>query len=151
MTEGVEPKILVPWEALPITRENFFYWYKGVVNRVVDGDTYIVDVDFGARIIRQRYEVRGFGYDTYERFRRPLGMSDADWMIHQGRGLAAFLFVQSMMPGGSPVVLLSHRDEGDKYGRLLASVYIPVPAGEEKVYIDLAATLRENKFLKEGA
>ena len=130
---------------LPITVENYRYWYKGRIARIVDGDSYRIDIDFGMNITKHNYECRGYGYDTWETRSRPSGISDEEWEEHKAKGRAAAARAEDLMPVGKEVDVLTHKDDEGKYGRLLITVYIPADSG---LWIDLTETLREEGHLK---
>ena len=136
------PLVVIP--ELPITQKNFAYWYKGTIQRVVDGDSYHIDLDLGCRMFRDGYECRGYGYDTWETRRRPSGITDAEWEEHKRKGKAATAYIESIMPAGTMVAVNTYRDEEGKYGRLLVRVYIHGPEG----WIDVAESLKANGHLK---
>lgn len=130
---------------LPITEDNAPYWYKGVVARVVDGDSYHIHIDYGMNLKKESYECRGYGYDTWETRRRPSDLTDALWEEHKTKGKAATTFVESIMPAGSPVMVNTYRDKEGKYGRLLVRVYFHNDAG----WVDLMESLKANGHLKD--
>jgi len=85
----------------------FVFWYRAKVVNVVDGDTLDLETEFGFCVrFLQRYRL--FGVDTPE-------MDDPDSAVRE-RALKAKEFVQAAV-GGKEVVLNSHLDRADKYGR----------------------------------
>ena len=91
---------------------------------MVDGDTLDLDTDLGFRLtFRQRYRL--YGVDTPE-------VNDANPAVRE-LAAKAKAFVQAAV-GGREVVLNSHMDRADKYGRWLAVVHYQDAAG---VWIDL--------------
>lgn len=135
---------LVSIDVLPITPENFYYWYKGVVARIVDGDSYRIDMDHGRKLYINDTECRGYGYDTWETRRRPSGIDNVAWEEHKTKGKAATEFVEGIMPAGTPVAVNTYRDKEGKYGRLLVRVYVP----HDGKWVDLTESLRKNGHLK---
>lgn len=88
------------------------YCYDAVITRVIDGDTYDVEVDLGFRLVA-RLPMRLAHVDTPERF------------THEGK--VAIAFVHELLdPLPAPVVVRTYKP-ADKYGRYLADVYIPDP------------------------
>lgn len=144
LEEAMEELVTIP--DLPITPQNFYYWYKGVVTRIVDGDSYRIDVDHGRKIYTDDTECRGYGYDTWETRRRPTKppITDEQWEEHKVKGKEATAFVEEVMPVGTQVTLVTYKDKDGKYGRLLIQVYIP--SGDQ--WIDLTASLEKNGHLK---
>jgi len=93
------------------------YQYKGKVRRVIDGDSIVCDIDLGFGIILGKRNVRLFGVDTCElRSKNPA--------IKQFAKLAKS-FVKNQLPTGIEVVLSTHLDKGDKFGRVLAEIIMP--------------------------
>lgn len=86
------------------------WWYAARVLRVIDGDTLVVDLDLGLGITA-RQTVRLLGVNTPE-----LRGDDA------AAGAAAKVFVASLTLG-LDVLVRTHKDRDDKYGRLLAEIW----------------------------
>lgn len=78
----------------------------GVVKRVVDGDTLVVDLDQGWRSWRHDERVRLAGVNAPE--------------LDTAEGKAAAAFVRALLPAGTVVTVVSR--ELDKYGRVLGVV-----------------------------
>lgn len=113
------------------------YEYAAQVVEVVDGDTIKLDVDLGFSI-RQKMTLRLYGIDTPE----VVGASKA-------AGLAAKDFLRRLLadgvqgPDGWPicpvwkrVTIKTFKDKGDKYGRLLALIFVgadPIPVNDKLV------------------
>lgn len=142
-------------DRLPITPENMFYWYKATMIRVIDGDSYVLYMDFGCKIKRDDYHCRGWGlpydkkadvyYDTWETRRRPSGLTDEEWEEHKRKGKEATEFMNKIACAGSEMTVLTHRDGEGKYGRLLVHPYVKSGDG----WIDIRASLEKNGFMKE--
>lgn len=113
------------------------YEYNAKVLRVVDGDTFLLDVDLGfhAHIVEK---IRLLGVNTPEKFgvkkgsdEYKAGVAASQWVMDQ--------FGASFNPRGEPidtdvmVRIVTKRDKQGKYGRYLATVYI----GESKESINL--------------
>jgi len=100
---------------------DFLFWYRATVVNVVDGDTLDLETDPGFRIgFLQRYRL--YGIDTPE-------MNDPDPAVRE-RAVKAKEFVQDSV-GGKEVVLRTHLDRADKYGRWLAVIHFRDAAGVE--------------------
>jgi len=116
---------------------DFVFWYKAKVVNVVDGDTIDVETDLGFRIgFLQRYRL--YGVDTPE-------MNDPDPAVRE-RAVRAKEFVQGQV-GGKEVVLNSHLDRADKYGRWLAVIHFKDAAG---AWVDLNAELLRRGLAREA-
>lgn len=85
------------------------YVYNATVVRWVDGDTADLDIDFG-RHIHQTVRCRLLGIDTPER-------GHVNWA-------EASANAKRDAPAGSRVVVATELDRDDKYGRLLATIYV---------------------------
>ena len=93
------------------------YQYKAKVRRVIDGDSIVCDIDLGFGIILGERNVRLFGVDTCEIRSKDLAEKQF--------GRLAKEFVKRQLPRGMKVVLSTHLDKGDKFGRILAEVIMP--------------------------
>lgn len=103
------------------------YTYKATVNRVIDGDSVVVDIDLGFDTWIKQQNVRIYGIDTPEtRTRDPL---------EKAHGKLAKAFVERVLPVGSQIAITTVKD-GDKFGRVLG--IIRTSAG-----IDVASALLE--------
>ena len=92
------------------------YQYRATVHRVVDGDTIDFDIDLGfyTWILDQR--VRLIDIDTPETRTRDL--------VEKSFGILAKEYVESQLPIGRRVIINTTLREKDKYGRILAEVYL---------------------------
>ncbi len=83
------------------------YTYSATIDRVIDGDTLLVIIEAGFRIIvRDRLRLRGI--DCPE-----VGTPEGD---------RAKRFVEKLLPTGSTIVLKSHKDRTDQHGRFVVDV-----------------------------
>lgn len=106
------------------------YEYHGSILRVIDGDTYEVDVDLGFRV-HYRATVRLRTVDTAERY------------TQKGREATAAL---KELIEGEPCYLKTYKgDENDKYGRWIADVSVSTLTGG---VIDLASYVTQMGWLK---
>ena len=85
------------------------------VERVVDGDTVVVESNLGPRVIRL------IGIDTPEVQHPSKGLEPF--------GLEASEFVKNLLPAGTPVWVELDVETEDAYGRLLAYLYVESPSG----------------------
>src|SRR3989338_8576310 len=94
-------------KGLDLSRE-MSYTYAATVDRVIDGDTLLVIVEAGFRIIvRDRLRLRGI--DCPE--------------VGTPAGDRAKRFVEKLLPAGSTIVLKSHKDRTDQHGRFVVDVF----------------------------
>tara|TARA_R100001163_G_C5016954_1_gene160956 strand:+ start:356 stop:811 length:456 start_codon:yes stop_codon:yes gene_type:complete len=93
------------------------YQYKAKVRRVIDGDSIVCDIDLGFGIILKERNVRLFGIDTCEI--RSKNLAEKQF------GKLAKEFVRRQLPRGFDVILSTHLDKNDKFGRILAEVIMP--------------------------
>lgn len=92
------------------------YEYNALIEDVYDGDTATALVDLGMRVCTVA-KLRLYGIDTPE----IRGESRLD-------GLQARLFLAQKILG-KRVIIKTHKDKTEKFGRWLAEIYLP---GEEK-------------------
>lgn len=95
------------------------YTYRCTVRGIYDGDTIRVDVDLGFGHVWQGHDGKGvalrlLGIDTPE-----IKGKTPD---ERQRAIAARDFAANLIPLGSEVLVKTHRDDTDKYGRYLAVV-----------------------------
>ena len=84
------------------------YTYAASIDRVIDGDTLLVLVEAGFRIImRDRLRLRGINCPE-------VGTPEGD---------RAKRFVTKLLPAGSTLVLKSHKDKTDQHGRFVVDVF----------------------------
>ena len=103
------------------------YQYRAVVLRVVDGDTLHAEVDLGFDI-KRRDTFRLFGINAPE-MSTPEGVVAKEWLT------------ESL--GQGALVVTTHKDKREKYGRYLATLWIDnvnvneamVAAGHAVVYL----------------
>lgn len=93
----------------------YVYYARDVL--VVDGDTYDLTVDLGFKI-SQRIRVRLRGVDTPEIHGVKKGSDEYN------RGVEAKEFAEAMLEEADCVVIRTHKDTKEKYGRYLADIYI---------------------------
>lgn len=105
------------------------YTYDAKIIRVVDGDTYEVEVDLGFRIVA-RLPLRLAHVDTPER-NTAAGKSVIKYLLALFGPLPTSVYVRTYKPV-------------DKYGRYLADVYVPSTSGP----LDLGQSLVEQGLAK---
>lgn len=96
---------------------------EAVVERVVDGDTFVITVN------GREEKVRLIGIDTpesrvNEKAGRDARRTGKDTRTIVALGKEAKRFVEKLVPVGSVVRIETDAQERDKYGRLLAYVYL---------------------------
>lgn len=92
------------------------YEYKAKLKRVVDGDTIDFDVDLGFGIhFNERFRL--LGVNTPEIYGRnaPEQMSE---------GLRAKEMVSAMIESAQSIIIRTHKDQKEKYGRYLAEIIL---------------------------
>ena len=92
------------------------YTYVAEITKVIDGDTIDVNFDLGFGVWLKNQRVRLKGIDTPEkRTKNP---------IEKKAGQLVTDYVTKSLPVGSFVKMTTHKDEDDKYGRLLVEVFL---------------------------
>ena len=86
------------------------YWYAAVLQRIVDGDTMIVDVDLGMHIWQHGITLRVAGIDTPE----PRGDT-------KEAGVKATVFAEDFFSTKHPVFKI-HTMKEDSFGRWIAEI-----------------------------
>lgn len=106
------------------------YIYRATMRRIVDGDTFRLDVDLGLKTWVRDEEFRLYGVDVAERSTE--------------LGKQAIAFLHGVFPPNSvnPVIIQTIKDKDDKYGRMLAKVFVPLAPH----YGDLAAWMISQGF-----
>ncbi len=87
------------------------YIYNAQVYRVIDGDTIVCDVDLGF-LITQRMVFRLFGINCPE----IVGSERA-------KGLESKEYMKTRVEG-KQIIIQTHKDKKEKYGRYLADIYL---------------------------
>ena len=90
------------------------YEYKAKVNRVIDGDTVILDIDLGFETWINNQSIRIFGVDTPESRTKDLD--------EKARGLLAKEWVNKLLPQGEIVFVKTIKDKNEKFGRILGDI-----------------------------
>jgi micrococcal nuclease len=91
------------------------YEYRCELNRVVDGDTVLVDIDLGCHIWKRGEYVRLLGIDTPELYGKD--------PHERHRANDAKDFVISWFGDGGDFIIKTKTDKTGKYGRLLGSIF----------------------------
>lgn len=91
------------------TSEGFEYWFKATVIRVVDGDTIEMNFDLGRRIF-QNDSIRLYRINAPE--------------LSTPEGVLAKKYLQKILPIGTEVIVQTHKNKNEKYGRWLGDVYL---------------------------
>jgi micrococcal nuclease len=94
--------------------------YEAKVVSVYDGDTVTVDLDMGMRVWQKGVRLRLLGIDAPEM----TGTEKAEGIVSRDA-------LRGLLPVGKSVRIVSH--EFEKYGRLLATVYVLVEGVELNV------------------
>ena len=109
------------------------YFYNCEVIRVIDGDTLVADIDVGFNIWLRNQRIRFYGVNTPE----IKGEEREDGLISKD-------FVSRMIADRK--VMLHVIDKSDKYGRVLADVYVK---GDAKQFVNLNKLLVFKGLAKE--
>ncbi len=96
------------------------YQYQAQIQKVVDGDTYVVDIDLGLAVWVRNEKIRLYGVNTPEVY----GVKkDSE---EYKRGKMASGFAKSIIKKGQEAIVETMKDAKGKYGRYLAVLYIQV-------------------------
>jgi len=91
------------------------YKYNAFVNRVIDGDTIEVTIDFGFNFKQEKVKFRLYGVDTPEVY----GVKKDSEEYKAGMEASAYM----RLIVGNDVVIETIKDKKGKYGRYLAIVW----------------------------
>ena len=98
------------------------FCYSASLLKVVDGDTVDLMVDLGFDV-HHRIRVRLYGVNTPE--------SRTTNALEKAAGLKAKEFAHDWMEQNPVVVIQTLKDKNEKYGRILANVYLVTDTGQE--------------------
>lgn len=98
------------------------YQYDATIQKIVDGDTYVVDIDLGLSVWIRGEKLRLYGVNTPEVYGVKKG--SPEWE----EGKKSSEFVKTYIKKNTPVVIETLKDKKGKYGRYLAVVYVEMPA-----------------------
>lgn len=90
------------------------YQYRARVNRVIDGDSVVLDIDLGFDMWMKNQNIRIYGIDTPECRTRDLD--------EKARGFLAKEHVENLLPVGEEVTIDTYKDRGGKFGRILGKI-----------------------------
>lgn len=90
------------------------YEYRAKVNRIIDGDSIVLDIDLGFDTWINNQSIRLFGIDTPECRTRDLD--------EKARGLLAKTRVEGLLPVGDIVYIKTIKDKNEKFGRILGEI-----------------------------
>lgn len=94
------------------------YHYNAQCLSVHDGDTITVDIDLGLNMVKKKESLRLFGINAPE-VNKPESKE---------AGKKATDFLKGLVLG-KPIVIETIKDKQEKYGRLLAKIYVPMSDG----------------------
>lgn len=86
------------------------YQYRATVRSVTDGDTIRADIDLGFNMVMRNAVIRLSGINAPE--------------TKTPEGRVAKTYLTERLPVGTELLLVSHKDETEKYGRILGTIYI---------------------------
>ena len=87
------------------------YCYKATCTSVYDGDTVTLDIQLGFNITMHKQKVRLLGINTPE----VRGKERMDGLVSRDR-------LRELIDD-KDIIIVTHKDKGGKYGRLLATIY----------------------------
>ena len=96
------------------------YQYQAQIQKVVDGDTYEIDIDLGLKVWARKEKVRLYGVDTPEVY--GVKKDSEEYKL----GKQASDFAKSIIKKGDWSIVETMKDAKGKYGRYLAVLYIRV-------------------------
>ena len=91
------------------------YWYGCEIIRVIDGDTITADIDLGFGVWLHNKTLRLYGVDAPELNRNGQG---------DGSGEAAAKRLVELLANCDSVMIRTHKDRTEKYGRWLATIFV---------------------------
>ena len=97
--------------------------YLAIVERVVDADTYVCSVDCGFHI-KIQLTIRLLGVDAYE---TKLIRGNTEEQVE--KGIEGKKYFKNLLTGKT-VILRTHVDSNDKYGRYLGEMYLGTELGD---------------------
>lgn len=90
------------------------YTYKAKVNRIIDGDSVVLDIDLGFDTWINNQSIRLVGVDAPESRTRDL--------VEKQFGNLAKERVRGLLKIGSDVIIRTYKDQGGKFGRILGEI-----------------------------
>ena len=90
------------------------YTYKARVNRIIDGDSIVLDIDLGFDTWLNNQSIRLIGVDAPESRTRDL--------VEKQFGNLAKARVTELLEIGSDVIITTYRDTSGKFGRILGEI-----------------------------
>lgn len=108
------------------------YNYKFTLNRVVDGDTFIGDIDLGFNIVQRDQRIRLYGVNAPET--RRASEEEKAW------GREVTQIVEQLLINAPSIIIKSYNY--DDFGRVLAEVFYE----DNGEYINLSEYMIENNL-----
>lgn len=90
------------------------YKYSAIINRIIDGDSIILDIDLGFNTWLNNQSIRLHGIDTPETRTRDL--------VEKQQGLLAKNRVLELLSPGDTVTIKTILDKHEKFGRILGQI-----------------------------
>jgi micrococcal nuclease len=107
------------------------FQYQSEIQKVIDGDTYVIDIDLGLGVWVRGERIRLYGVDTPEVY--GVKRTSEEYQL----GKASSDFAKSLVKKGTLAIVETIKDEKGKYGRYLAVLYVRVPedilAGHDQI------------------
>lgn len=92
------------------------YEYKAIVKKIYDGDTITVDLDLGFGTWLKNQQIRLYGINTPEIRGGTIESKTA--------GFAARDILIKWIPVDSEIIIRTHKDDKEKYGRWLGEIFV---------------------------
>ncbi len=118
---------------------------------MVDGDTvHLSEFDYGREHNEKNVSLRLCNpdwswLDTWEIRSRPRNITDEEWEEHKRKGQEAKAYVESVLPEGQEITILTNRDKDGTFRDLAGAIFVRKEDGK---WLDLAAGLKERGHLK---
>lgn len=114
--------------------DDYLYYYRAIVTRVIDGDTVVCDIDQGMHDWKHDQRIRMLGINTPEirGEEKEKGIQAANFLksqlgiIYEGPDTvpdSGSLRIENHHPR-IPIILQTHKDKTGKYGRWLGTLWI---------------------------
>lgn len=131
----------VKFEEIPF--EDVLYWYRGRVDKIIDGDSYRISLDLGFGLVRASLKMSG---EIIGENYRVHGINTPEIRGEEREeGLKSKARVESLLKPGDSVLVRTSKS--GKYGRYLADVYLI--DGEGNIGQSIGNLLIEEGYAKE--
>ena len=118
------------------------YEYKAKIVRIIDADTFVLDIDLGFHTHRIE-TVRIMNYDAPE-IRLYEGVTQEEKEL----GIKAKTYAQELLPQGTEIFLKTYYDKTGKYGRFLGDVFYSYDDLNQKFRKKYSLHMKKKGFIK---